>query len=78
MHGINLDLLRATAAHHPDGRPKDPHARHRAEHLEVLRSARKARFLAVLAGWTAHIRAPQAKPVPVILCPDVSHGGPGM
>ncbi|MDZ4085558.1 MAG: hypothetical protein U1E69_02030 [Tabrizicola sp.] len=40
MHGVNLDLLRATVAHHPDGRPKDPHAHHTAAHLDALRAAR--------------------------------------
>jgi hypothetical protein len=49
MHSVNLDLLRATAVHHSDGRPKDPHARHRAEHLSGLRAARRARWLAVIA-----------------------------
>lgn len=40
MHGVNLDLLRATAAHHPDGRPKDPYAHHKAAHLGALHAAR--------------------------------------
>lgn len=44
MYGVNLDLLRATAAHHPDGRPKDPHAHHRAAHLDALKAARAARW----------------------------------
>ena len=78
MHGVNLDLLRATAAHHSDGRPKDPHAHHRAEHLTVLRNARKARVLAVLATLAARLRAQKTEPVPVLLCPDVSRGGPGV
>lgn len=41
MHGVNLDLLR-TLPHHPDGRPKDPHAHHRADHLAALREERAA------------------------------------
>lgn len=49
MHGVNLDLLRATAAHHPDGRPKDPHAHHRAGHLADLDKARRARWQAALS-----------------------------
>ena len=47
MHGVNLDLLR-TLPHHPDGRPKDAHAHHRAEHLAALAEARSARRHAVL------------------------------
>jgi hypothetical protein len=43
MHGVNLDLLRATATHHPDGRPKDPHAHHRVELLAQRSAARSAR-----------------------------------
>lgn len=43
MHGVNLDLLRATAAHHPDGRPKDPYAHHKAEHQSALEAARVER-----------------------------------
>lgn len=47
MHGVNLDLLRTTP-HHPDGRPKDPHAHHRAEHVAALAEARDGRRDAVL------------------------------
>jgi|GEM_PF-1442435 len=78
MYGVNLDLLRATARHHPDGRPKDPHAHHRAEHLAVLRSTRSAWVLAVLAGLANLIRAPKAKPAPADYCPDVSRCGSGV
>lgn len=42
MHGVNLDLLR-TLPHHPDGRAKDPHAHHRAQHLARLEEERLAR-----------------------------------
>ena len=38
MHGVNLDLLRATA------RQADPHAHHRAAHLAALRAARCQRW----------------------------------
>ena len=48
MHGVNLDLLSATAAHHPDGRPKDPHAHHRADVLDLARAAQHARWRASL------------------------------
>jgi hypothetical protein len=56
MNGINLDLLRASAAHHPDGQPKDPHAHHRAEHLASLRTERRARWMATLARILAGMR----------------------
>lgn len=39
MHGVNLDLLRAAT------RRDDPHAHHRAEHLETLRATRRQRWL---------------------------------
>ncbi len=45
MHPVNLDLLHASARHHPDGRPKDLHAQHRAEHIATLRAARRGRWL---------------------------------
>lgn len=48
MHSINLDLLRASARHHPDGRPKDLHAHHRTEHLANLRAERRNRWRAGL------------------------------
>jgi hypothetical protein len=48
MHSVNLDLLHASARHHPDGHPKDPHAHHRAEHLASLRAARRSRWRAYL------------------------------
>lgn len=41
MHGVNLDLLRAVAVHHPDGRPKDPQAQHRQTLLTLARDARR-------------------------------------
>ncbi|MFO1202351.1 MAG: hypothetical protein U1E58_06905 [Tabrizicola sp.] len=44
MHGVNLDLLR-TLPHHPDGRPKDPHAHHSAELRARLRAARRQHWL---------------------------------
>jgi len=48
MHGVNLDLLRASAPCHPDGRPKDPHAHHRAEHLAARQAARALRRQSLL------------------------------
>lgn len=60
MHGVNLDLLRATAAHHPDGRPKDPLAQHRQTLLTLAREAKRpawqdrlARLRAFIAGHAA-------------------------
>lgn len=50
MHGVNLDLLH-TLPHHSDGRPKDPHAHHRAEHLEALREEARA----LRSGWISWI-----------------------
>lgn len=55
MHGVNLDLLHS-APHHPDGRSKDPHAHHRAEHLAELGIVRHARWQAILSRVLAMIR----------------------
>lgn len=55
MHGVNLDLLHS-GPHHPDGRPKDPHAHHRTEHLAELRIARHARWQAALSRVLALVR----------------------
>lgn len=63
MHSVNLDLLRTTP-HHPDGQPRDAHARHRAEHLATLRAARRARWQAALSRALALLPALRAKPIP--------------
>jgi hypothetical protein len=66
MHSVNSDLLRAFATHNPDGRPKDPHAHHRAELLALGRAARRKLWLdriARLHGLFAH-RPARAKPFP--------------
>jgi hypothetical protein len=55
MYGVNLDLLRS-GPHHPDGRSKDPHAHHRAEHLAELGIARHARWQATLSRVLALVR----------------------
>jgi hypothetical protein len=55
MHGVNLDLLR-TLPHHPDGRPKNPHAHHLAVHLKALRTRRAVRWHAVVASVLHLIR----------------------
>ncbi len=49
MQSVNPDLLRAFARHHPDGRPKDPHAHHGQDHRARLRAARRLRLRAWLA-----------------------------
>jgi hypothetical protein len=61
MHGVNIDLLRASVRHHPDGRPKDPHAHHRAEHLAEQRAMRRNRWLAALASLTTPLRRTRTK-----------------
>lgn len=43
MHGVNLDLLRCTP-HHPDGRPRNPHAHHRIALAERLHQTRLRRW----------------------------------
>jgi muconolactone delta-isomerase len=45
VNSLNLDLLRAMATHHPDGRPKDPHAHYRAEVKAQIRQRRRDRWL---------------------------------
>jgi hypothetical protein len=45
VNSVNLDLLRAMATYHPDGRPKDPHAHHRAEAEALIRQCRRDRWL---------------------------------
>ena len=67
MHGVNLDLLRASPVQHPDGRPVDPHAHHRIEHLMALRAARRARWQAAwsramaMVGRKGPLRAVKAR-----------------
>jgi hypothetical protein len=56
MHSVNLDLIHAISSHHPDGRAKDPHASHRAEHLANLRAARRARWQAIATSVQARTR----------------------
>ncbi len=43
MNGVNLDLLHITQ-HRADGRLRDPHAHHAAEHRAHLRAARRDRW----------------------------------
>ncbi len=63
MHGVNLDLLRILP-HHLDGRSKDAHSHHRAEHLAALGAIRRAqrqaafaRFITTIARWTQALRS---------------------
>ncbi len=66
MHGVNLDLLR-TLPHHADGRPKDPHAHHRAEAAALARAARKGLWQARL---TRVLRLLAARAEPMQRCAD--------
>ena len=67
MHGVNLDLLR-TGPHHSDGRPKDPHAHHRAELLALQRATRRQRWLDRIARLRA-VFIRQSAPAPQA-CPE--------
>jgi hypothetical protein len=48
LHPINLDLMRASVRHHPDGRPKDPHEHHAHEVARLHRTARRMAIQALL------------------------------
>lgn len=48
LHPINLDLMRASARFHPDGRSKDPHEAHRRDHSLARRAARYRAIRALL------------------------------
>lgn len=48
LHTVDLNLMRATARHHPDGRPKDPHEHHSQEVARLHRAARRQRILVLL------------------------------
>lgn len=56
MHGVNLDLLRATSVHDPDGRPKDAHAHHRVELRAIRKAERAARWQGAIARIVALAR----------------------
>ncbi|TAG09684.1 MAG: hypothetical protein EAZ40_18005 [Rhodobacterales bacterium] len=62
MHSVNLDLLRATATHHPDGSPKDPHAHHTADCEAQTRANRSALWRTRLARLRKALTARSAKP----------------
>lgn len=65
MHGVNLDLLRCTP-HHPDGRPKDPHAHHRIALARRLHQARLSRWRAQLDGIPALFQRRTPEPQPCL------------
>jgi hypothetical protein len=72
MHSVNLDLLRAVSTHHPDGRAKDPHAHHRAEHLANLCAARREFWAQVLTGilqWSGIGQGSTQSPRPASFLP---------
>lgn len=48
LHSMNLDLMRASARHHPDGRPMDPHEHHAHEVARLQHAARRRRILVLL------------------------------
>jgi hypothetical protein len=63
MHGVNLDLL-ATTAHHPDGRPRDPHAHHKAELAALARAARREVWRQRLARLRSLVNRRSVSPPP--------------
>jgi hypothetical protein len=48
LHVVDLNLMRASARHHPDGRPKDPHEAHRRDHILQRRLAQRLALLGLL------------------------------
>ncbi len=63
MHGVNLDLL-GTTPHHPDGRPRDPHAHHQAELAALARAARREVWRQRLALLRSLIQRRRINPPP--------------
>lgn len=51
LYVVDLNIPRAYARHHPDGRPSDPHEGHRREATLQRRRARRA----ALGGWLRRI-----------------------
>jgi hypothetical protein len=67
LYVTDLNILRAYARHHPDGRPTDPHERHRREATLQRRRARRA----ALGGWLRRIARKlrgKAAPAPAAAC----------
>jgi hypothetical protein len=62
VNSVNLDLLRAMATHHPDGRPKDPHAHHQAEAEALIRQRHRDRWLQRLARLSRVFRRYNVEP----------------
>lgn len=50
LHVVDLNMMHASARHHSDGRPKDPHEAHRRDHILHLRAVRWQALRALLRG----------------------------
>lgn len=61
MYGVNLDLL-SVGPHNPDTTAKDPHAHHRAELIDRMRTERRQVWHQRLARLRALLRRPVADP----------------
>ncbi len=48
LHVVDLNMMQATARHHPDGRPKDPQEPHRRTHILARRQQRRQAVVAAL------------------------------
>ena len=49
LHPVNLDLMRASARYHPDGRPKDPDGADRRDHILTRRANRRQAIRAIFS-----------------------------
>ncbi|MGL4235090.1 hypothetical protein [Tabrizicola sp.] len=65
MYPVNLDLLHASAAHNPDGSPKDLHAHHRAELIAIQRAERRARWQGRVNWLMSRVQRPPAVKAPL-------------
>lgn len=68
----NPDLLHCASRYRPDGRTKDPHAHHRAEHLAQLQAKRRARWAARLARLFQALT--RSRTTPTLPCPALPLG----
>jgi hypothetical protein len=71
LHVVDLNLMQATARHHPDGRPKDVHEVHRRDHILLRRQVRRQALFAVLnkidgalSSWITPMRRQANRPQP--------------
>lgn len=56
LHVVNLDLMSASARHHSDGGPKDPHDHHRRAHALHRHELRRLAINAMLRQVGAALR----------------------